>query len=63
MLRALAKKEQAVIFFSDERGVRSDFHAGTTWGIRAKTPIVAHTGKRFHLTCYRPSRPKENCGS
>jgi len=48
-LRALAKKEHAVIFFSDESGVRSDFHAGTTWGIRGKTPVVAHTGKRFHL--------------
>jgi transposase len=48
-LRALAKNEHAVIFFSDESGVRSDFHAGTTWGIRGKTPVVAHTGKRFHL--------------
>ena len=48
-LRALAKKERAVVFFSDESGVRSDFHAGTTWGIRGKTPVVRHTGKRFHL--------------
>ena len=48
-LQALAKKERAVIFFSDESGVRSDFHAGTTWGIRGPTPVVRHTGKRFHL--------------
>src|SRR5271166_1175481 len=48
-LKALAKKERAVIFFSDESGVRSDFHAGTTWGIRGQTPVVRHTGKRFHL--------------
>ena len=48
-LRALAKKERAVVFFSDESGVRSDFHAGTTSGIRGKTPVVRHTGKRFHL--------------
>ena len=48
-LQALAKKERAVIFFSDESGVRSDFHAGTTWGIRGQTPVVRHTGKRFHL--------------
>jgi transposase len=48
-LKALAKKERAVIFFSDESGVRSDFHAGTTWGIRGRTPVVGHTGKRFHL--------------
>jgi len=46
-LRALAKKERAVVFFSDESGVRSDFHAGTTWGIRGKTQVVRHTGKRF----------------
>ena len=37
-IRALAKKERAVVFFADESGVRSDFHAGTTWGIRGKTP-------------------------
>ena len=48
-IRALAKKERAVMFFADESGVRSDFHAGTTWGIRGKTPVVRHTGKRFHL--------------
>ena len=48
-IRALAKKQRAVVFFADESGVRSDFHAGTTWGIRGKTPVVRHTGKRFHL--------------
>ena len=48
-IRALAKKERAVGFFADESGVPSDFHAGTTWGIRGKTPVVRHTGKRFHL--------------
>ncbi len=29
-IRALAKKERAVVFFADESGVRSDFHAATT---------------------------------
>jgi len=48
-VRALARKERAVVFFADESGVRSDFHAGTTWGIRGKTPVIRHTGKRFHL--------------
>ena len=33
--------------FADESGVRSDFHAGTTWGIRGKTHVVRHTGKRL----------------
>ena len=36
-------------FLPMRAGVRSDFHAGTTWGIRGKTPVVRHTGKRFHL--------------
>jgi transposase len=48
-LRALAKQEGAAIFFSDEAGVRSDYHAGTTWGVRGRTPVVAATGQRFGL--------------
>src|SRR4051794_6956472 len=46
-LRAL-RNRSAVAFFSDESGMRSDFHAGTTWDT-GKTPVVRHTGKRFHL--------------
>jgi len=38
-----------VIWFADEAGVRSDAHAGTTWGRRGKTPIVSTTGARFGL--------------
>ena len=45
-IRAQAKKERAVIFFGDESGIRSDYHSGTTWAPRGKTPIVARTGKR-----------------
>ena len=33
---AEAKEAGARIFFGDEAGVRSDYHAGTTWGVRAK---------------------------
>lgn len=44
-----AKRLKATIFFGDEAGVRSDFHSGTTWGIRGKTPIVSSTGSRFSL--------------
>ena len=42
-----ARKCKADIYFGDEAGIRSDYHAGTTWGIRGKTPIVASTGARF----------------
>jgi len=44
---ALAQKEEADIFFADEAGVRSDFHAGKTWAVRGKTPVVSTTGARF----------------
>lgn len=48
-IRALAKKERAIIFFGDEAGVRSDHHAGTTWAPKGHTPIVSTTGARFGL--------------
>jgi transposase len=48
-IRAWAKREGAQIFFGDESGVRSDFHAGTTWAPRGKTPVVRQTGQRFSL--------------
>jgi transposase len=48
-LRARAQRMGAEIYFGDEAGVRSDFHAGTTWAPRGKTPIVRATGARFGL--------------
>jgi len=48
-IRALARRHKALIFFGDEAGVRSDHHAGTTWAIKGKTPIVSSTGARFGL--------------
>lgn len=48
-IRAKAKREKAEIWFGDEAGIRSDAHAGTTWGKRGKTPIVSTTGARFGL--------------
>jgi transposase len=48
-IRALARRMKAQIFFGDEAGVRSDHHAGTTWGVKGKTPVVSSTGARFGL--------------
>lgn len=48
-IRALARQMRAEIFFADESGVRSDFHAGTTWAPRGQTPVVWQTGQRFSL--------------
>lgn len=48
-IRELAKKENAIIFFGDEAGVRSDHHAGTTWAPKGHTPVVSSTGARFGM--------------
>lgn len=48
-LAARAKRENALIFFADESGIRSDYHAGTTWAVKGKTPVVKATGARFSL--------------
>jgi transposase len=46
-LRAEAAQVGATIYFADEAGVRSDYHAGTTWAPVGQTPVVAATGDRF----------------
>jgi transposase len=46
-LRREATQAGATIYFADEAGVRSDYHAGTTWAPVGHTPIVATTGDRF----------------
>ncbi len=57
-IRALAKKEGATLFFQDEAGVRSDFHAGTTWAPRGQTPVVPATGQRFGLNVASAVSPR-----
>ena len=42
-----AKRENAVILWGDEMGLRSDDHRGRSYGLRGVTPIVPKTGKRF----------------
>lgn len=57
-IRAQAKREGAEVFFEDESGVRSDFHAGTTWALQGKTPVVRVTGQRFSLNMISAISPK-----
>ena len=45
-IRAEARRVGASIFFADEAGVRTDYHAGTTWAPIGRTPVVAATGER-----------------
>jgi len=46
-IRQMAQQAGAEIWFGDESGVRSDYHSGTTWGVRGRTPVVQKTGQRF----------------
>src|SRR3954447_15318512 len=48
-IAAEAKATGGAVFFVDEAGVRSDYHAGTTWAPVAQPPTVTATGARFGL--------------
>jgi len=45
-IRKRAGAESAEIHWGDEMGVRTDHHAGRTYGRRGQTPVVPGTGKR-----------------
>ena len=57
-LVARAKEFNALIVFADEAGMRSDYHVGTTWGQRGKTPTAKFTGKRFRLNMLAAISPE-----
>src|SRR3954466_16210605 len=48
-IAAQARAAGGTVFFVDEAGVRSDYHAGTTWAPVGRTPTVRATGTRFGL--------------
>lgn len=48
-IRAQARAEGATVYFGDEAGIRSDYHAGTTWAPVGRTPVVKATGARHSL--------------
>jgi transposase len=57
-IRTRAKRIGAEIFFGDEAGVRSDFHAGKTWAPKGQTPVVRVTGARFGFNMISAVSPK-----
>lgn len=57
-IKKLAKKENAEIFFGDESTVRSDYHSGTTWAPKGKTPIVKTTGARHKVNLISAISPR-----
>ena len=58
-IAAPAKRSGAQIFFCDEKGVRTDHHAGTTWGEVGRTPVIRGTGQRRSLNMISAVSPKE----
>lgn len=48
-LRQRAETENATIYFADEAGICSDYHAGTTWAPIGQTPVVTATGARHSI--------------
>jgi len=49
-IKAMAKKQGADIYFGDAAHIRSDHHAGRTWGAKGDTPIVQATGSRHGMS-------------
>src|ERR1035441_1553116 len=49
-IKAMVRKEEAEIYFGDAAHIRSDHHAGRSWGRRGETPIVAATGARHGMS-------------
>jgi len=46
-IRALARREKALIFWADEMGLRSDHAAGRSFSPQGQTPVILGTGQRF----------------
>ncbi|HOY65085.1 MAG TPA: IS630 family transposase [bacterium] len=57
-IKEMAKKKNADIYFCDEASVRSDYHSGTTWALKGKTPVVKTTGARFGVNMVSAISPK-----
>jgi transposase len=48
-IQAKSKKENAIIYFGDETGMKSDHQAGRSYAPKGETPTVKRTGQRFSL--------------
>jgi len=46
-IRALARREKAMVFWADEMGLRGDHAAGRSFSPRGRTPVILGTGQRF----------------
>jgi len=53
-----ARQAGATIWFVDESGIRSDYHTGTSWAPRGRTPVVGAMGRRFSLNMLSAISPR-----
>jgi hypothetical protein len=49
-IKALARRQNAEIYFGDAAHMRSDHHAGRTWGKKGETPVVLSSGARYRMS-------------
>jgi transposase len=49
-IKKMAQLQGAEIYFGDAAHIRSDHHAGRTWGKKGETPIVLSTGSRHGVS-------------
>ena len=49
-IKKMAAAQRADIYFGDAAHIRSDHHAGCTWGKKGQTPIVKATGARHGMS-------------
>jgi transposase len=47
LIKERSEAENGVIYWGDETGMRSDHHAGRTYGLKGETPVITVSGKRF----------------
>lgn len=48
-IKKRASKENAIIYFGDETGMRSDHQAGRSYAPAGQTPVIRKTGQRFSI--------------
>jgi transposase len=49
-IKAAAIKEKSEIYFGDAAHIRSDHHAGKSWGKKGVTPVISRTGARYGMS-------------
>ena len=62
-IKKMAQSQSADVYFGDAAHMRSDHHAGRTWGKKGETPVVGATGARHSLSLISAITSKGTCVS